>query len=131
MPLKKGKSRKTISKNIKELMHKFRKTGKIGTSKPKSEKAAQEQAVAIALQKSRESSKNESFDGLVNSYLSKYLFEDVMTSKLKPANPSDPDTQKVMAAKKKADTQTPPTEAEVEAYKKGNLAAQKGVKIPQ
>jgi len=49
MPLKKGKSKKTVQKNIKELMKSYKKTKKIGTSKPKSKKAAQKQAVAIAL----------------------------------------------------------------------------------
>ena len=50
MPLKKGTSNKTISSNIKKEMSKYKKTGKIGTSRPKSAKAAQKQAVAIALQ---------------------------------------------------------------------------------
>ena len=55
MPLKKGKSKETISKNIGSEMKKYKKTGKIGTSKPKSKKKAQKQAVAIALSKARES----------------------------------------------------------------------------
>jgi hypothetical protein len=55
MPLKKGKSKKTISKNIKKEMEQYKKTGKIGTSKPKSKKKAQKQSVAIALSKARES----------------------------------------------------------------------------
>jgi hypothetical protein len=57
MPLKKGKSKETISKNIKTEMEKYKKTGKIGTSKPKSKKKAQKQAVAIAINKSKESDK--------------------------------------------------------------------------
>jgi len=55
MPLKKGKSKETISKNIKSEMGKYKKTGKIGTSKPKTKKKAQKQAVAISLNKAKES----------------------------------------------------------------------------
>lgn len=57
MPLKKGKSRKTISSNIKELVDKFKKTKRIGTSKPKSKAQAIKQAVAIALSKAGKSRK--------------------------------------------------------------------------
>ena len=67
MPLKSGSSQKTIGKNVKELMGAYKKTGKIGTSKPESKKAAQKQAVAIALSKAQESI---SFDELVKSILS-------------------------------------------------------------
>jgi hypothetical protein len=56
MPIpKKVKSKKDISKVIKGEMKKFKKTGKIGTSKPKSTKAAQKQAAAIGYSKARES----------------------------------------------------------------------------
>lgn len=51
MPLKKGSSQKTISKNIGTLVHDFKATGKIGTSKPKSKAAAVKQAAAIAYDK--------------------------------------------------------------------------------
>jgi len=67
MPLKSGSSQKTIGKNVKELMGAYKKSGKIGTSKPESKKAAQKQAVAIALSKAQESI---SFDELVKSVLS-------------------------------------------------------------
>lgn len=70
MPLSKGKSKKTIGKNVKELMNSYKKKGKIGTSKPKTKKKAQKQAVAIALQKSA----NEGFDNTVSKLLNKYLF---------------------------------------------------------
>jgi hypothetical protein len=56
MPIpKKVKSKKDVSKVIEKEMKKFKKTGKIGTSKPKSTKAAQKQASAIAYSKARES----------------------------------------------------------------------------
>lgn len=68
MPLKQGASQKTVGKNIKELMHAYKEKGKIGSSKPSSEKAAQKQAVAIALSKAGKS-KNESFDEYVGNLL--------------------------------------------------------------
>ena len=66
MPLKSGISKKTIEKNVSELMGAYKKSGKIGTSKPKSKKAAQKQAVAISYQKAKESL---TFDSLVSSVL--------------------------------------------------------------
>ena len=57
MPLKKGKSQKTISKNIGEMVTKYKETGKIGTSKPTSKKAAVAQAAAIAYAKAGKSKK--------------------------------------------------------------------------
>ena len=65
MPLKKGTSKKTVSSNIKEIMGSYKKKGKIGTSKPKSKKKAQKQAVAIALStagKKKPISENTMFD---------------------------------------------------------------------
>jgi len=47
MPLKKGKSKKVMSSNISEMMHKFTDTGMIGTSAPASKGKAQKQAVAM------------------------------------------------------------------------------------
>lgn len=55
MPLKKGSSKKTVSKNIKEVMDSYKSSGKIGTSKPASAKKAQKQAVAIAMSEARRS----------------------------------------------------------------------------
>lgn len=55
MPLKKGSSQKTISGNIGELVRTFKKSGKIGTSKPKSKDAAVKQAAAIAYSKAGKS----------------------------------------------------------------------------
>jgi hypothetical protein len=57
MPLKKGSGKKTISSNIKELVKTYEKKGKIGTSTPKSKKAAIKQSVAIAYSKAGKSKK--------------------------------------------------------------------------
>jgi len=53
MPLAKGKSKKTVSKNIQTLVDDYQKSGRIGTSKPANKKAAVKQATAIALSKAR------------------------------------------------------------------------------
>jgi len=58
MPLKKGSSDKTVSSNIKTEMHAYEKTGTLGNnSHPANKKAAQKQAVAIALTKAGKSRK--------------------------------------------------------------------------
>lgn len=54
MPLKSGSGAKTRSTNIKELLHAFKSSGRIGNSKPSSMKAAVAQAAAIAYRKSRD-----------------------------------------------------------------------------
>ncbi len=54
MPLQSGKGEKSISANIKELMKSWHKTGKIGTSTPKTRAEAAKQAAAIAYKKSGE-----------------------------------------------------------------------------
>lgn len=51
MPLEKGKSKKTISKNTKKEMKKYKSTGKVGKSKPSSKKKAVKQAAAVAYSK--------------------------------------------------------------------------------
>lgn len=74
MPLKKGSSQKTISGNIGEMVRGFKKTGKIGTSKPKSKEAAMKQAAAIAYStagKSRKMKKGGSVQGPFMSVLRK------------------------------------------------------------
>ena len=70
MPLKKGSSSKTISKNISELMRSFKKKGKIGNFKPKTKKKALKQSIAIALSSAGKTRSNESFKHLVFSVLS-------------------------------------------------------------
>lgn len=51
MPLKSGKSRETISANVKKLVHEYEEDGAIGASHPDSKKKAVKQAVAISLKK--------------------------------------------------------------------------------
>lgn len=55
MPLKAGKSHRSFVANIRELMHAFKRTGKIGNSTPSSAGKANKQSVAIAFSKQRES----------------------------------------------------------------------------
>jgi hypothetical protein len=57
MPLKKGKSKNTVSKNVETEMKNYKKTGKIGTSKPASNKKAAKQAAAVAYSKAGKSKK--------------------------------------------------------------------------
>ena len=54
MPLKSGSSPKTRSTNIRELLHSFKQSGRIGNSKPGSMKQAVSQAAAIAYRKARD-----------------------------------------------------------------------------
>jgi hypothetical protein len=53
MPLIAGSSDKTRSSNIREILHSFKRSGKIGTSKPGSMRKAVAQAAAIAYAKQR------------------------------------------------------------------------------
>lgn len=54
MPLMSGSSPKTRSTNIKEMLHAFKQTGRIGNSHPKSMKKAVAQAAAAAYRKAGE-----------------------------------------------------------------------------
>lgn len=60
MPLRSGKSNTTISHNIEELVHDWKKDGAIGTSHPKSKKKAVKQAAAIAYKKAGRARKKSS-----------------------------------------------------------------------
>lgn len=53
MPLKSGKSKKTHSANVREMLHKFKQTGMIGNTKPKSMDEAMRIANAAAYTKAR------------------------------------------------------------------------------
>ncbi len=55
MPLRKGRSQKTIGSNIEKLVHEYEDSGTIGASHPASKKKAVKQAVAIALKKAGKS----------------------------------------------------------------------------
>lgn len=53
MPLKSGKSKATISNNIAEMIRAYKKSGKIGNTKPKNKKHAAKIAAAAAYSKAR------------------------------------------------------------------------------
>ena len=53
MPLKAGKSKETFSKNVSEMVHSYRRKGKIGKTKPKNAEHARRIALAAAFQKRR------------------------------------------------------------------------------
>ena len=55
MPLKKGASRVTVSRNVEEMVHSWERSGKIGNSHPHSKKKVVKQAVAISLKKASQS----------------------------------------------------------------------------
>lgn len=104
-----------------------KKGGKCFSKKPLTEKQAVKQIGAIASsEKRQEETKKESFDSLVNTLLSQYIFEDAMGASVAPSNkPADPNNPvakqlKDARAKKMKKLQTelgkPPTEEEVDAF---------------
>ena len=78
MPLKKGKSKKVISTNIGEMVGAFKKTGKIGTSKPTTKQAAVKQAAAIAYEKAGKSRAQPMKSGGVMGPVKSVLRKDAM-----------------------------------------------------
>ena len=58
MPLKKGSSRQVISDNIRELMHTYKREGRISRSHPANPGKAVKQAAAIAYSMARRSKKD-------------------------------------------------------------------------
>lgn len=57
MPLKPGSSQKTVSSNIRELMHAWSSKGSIGHSGRISKEKARKMAIAIAYQKAKKKKK--------------------------------------------------------------------------
>ncbi len=57
MPLKPGKSKKTISANIGEMVSSFKETGKIGNTRPKNMAHARKIAAAAAYDKAGKNKK--------------------------------------------------------------------------
>ena len=53
MPLQRGKGEDTISHNIREMLHSWKKTGKIGNTHPKNMHEARKIAAAAAYHKAR------------------------------------------------------------------------------
>lgn len=57
MPLKRGKSKKVISSNIQEMLHKYKKTGRIGKVNPRDMLHARQIAAAAAYSKAKKKKK--------------------------------------------------------------------------
>lgn len=55
MPLQSGASEGTMKANLKEVYNSYKRSGRIGKSKPKSKKAALKQSIAIAYAQQRKS----------------------------------------------------------------------------
>ena len=66
MPLKEGSSKKVVGQNIKELMASYRKTGRLGDTRPGNVTEASKQATAIAL-KNAGKSRNMASGGAVRT----------------------------------------------------------------
>jgi hypothetical protein len=57
MPLQPGSSEATQQSNLKEVYKSYKRTGKIGNSRPKNKRKALKQAIAIAIQNAKRSSR--------------------------------------------------------------------------
>jgi hypothetical protein len=93
MPLKKGKSKKTIAKNIKTEYKALRKKGKTKKKSKEIASAIAYSKAGLSKNKKKKSVKKESFDNVVNDYLKLFIFDEAIMPTQQPA-PLSPDEQK-------------------------------------
>ena len=102
MPLKKGKSQKTVSANIQTLVDDYQKSGRIGTSKPANKKAAVKQATAIALRQAGKPKKFAAGGSINDPY--NFLVEPGVTYEEQFAKEFKAKAQKEAAAKQESES---------------------------